>query len=176
MENVYVGIDPGLKGFITVIKGEKMSFFEIPVDKKTKAIDLFFFRRLLDEISLRYSEDRIVCGVEQVHAIFGASAASTFNFGYTFGVICALVSTMNWPVVYVQPKNWQKVMWDGIPLVKKSSKSGKTEVVDTKATSIRACKQLYPNVDLRRTVKSKKEDDNKCDSILIATYLKRKNL
>ena len=67
-------------------------------------------------------------------------------------------------------------MWRGISIVKKKSASGKTEVTDTKATSIKACQQLYPGIDLRRTERCTKIDDNKCDSLLIATFLKRKNM
>lgn len=175
MSKVYIGIDPGKKGFITVLEDrENQMFAEIPVDKSDK-VDVQELYNLIKNIEKIYYDSEIVCGVEEVHALFGASASSTFNFGYTLGVIHGVLSSTGWRVLRIPPKQWQKEMWSGITPVRVKSKSGKTEVIDTKATSIMACKQLFPKVDLRRTERSKKDDDNKCDSLLIAEYLKRKN-
>lgn len=174
-EKVYIGIDPGKAGFICILAPyEEIEF--IPIQKDPKAeFDLWHIRGVIEGIFTRFEGMDIIVGIESVHALFGASAGSTFNFGYITGVLNGLVAAKGVTIVNPQPKEWQKVMWEGVGLIKKKSSSGKTEVTDTKATSIKACKKLFPTVDLRRTERSTKMDDNKCDSLLIAMYLKRKN-
>jgi hypothetical protein len=48
--------------------------------------------------------------------------------------------------------------------------------VNTKQTSFNAAKRIFPAVDLRKTERCKNLDDNKCDSLLISEYARRKNL
>lgn len=48
--------------------------------------------------------------------------------------------------------------------------------VNTKQTSINCCKRLFPMLDLRKSERAKKIDDNKVDSILLCEYGRRKNL
>lgn len=173
MKKTYIGIDPGKLGFITVLNdNNSMEHFAMPLLNKDE-INVFGLYGLVSELKKRFGEN-VICGIEEVHAIFGASAGSTFNFGYNVGVIHGVFASTGWPILRIQPKSWQKEMWSDIPPVRKKSMSGKTLVTDTKATSIKACKTLFPNIDLRRTDQCKKDDDNKCDSILIANYLKRK--
>lgn len=175
-DTVYVGIDPGLKGFITVLdNNEYIVFYSIPTTNKGKAVDVNGLVKVIGEIMTGCAGRRVVFGLESVHAIFGSSAGSTFNFGWVVGVIEGILAAHDAVVMRPAPKTWQKEMWKDVPLVKKKSMTGKTEVVDTKATSIAAARRLYPNVDLRRTEKCRNFDDNKCDSLLIATYLKRMN-
>lgn len=175
-DTVYVGIDPGLKGFITVLEGDgNITFYPIPVMNKGKTVDVSELAYVIGRIISDHVLDRVVFGLENIHAIFGSSAGSTFNFGWVVGVLEGILAANNAVVFRPMPKTWQKEMWKDVPLVKKKSMTGKTEVVDTKATSIAAARRLYPNVDLRRTEKCKNFDDNKCDSLLIATYLKRMN-
>lgn len=176
MKTVYIGIDPGLKGFITVLESdEEITFHPIPTINKGKELDSIFLAGLLKGIVERYKEHRVVFGVENVHALFGASAGSTFNFGFTAGCIEGVLACLGVTVMKPAPKTWQKEMWKDITPIKKKSMTGKTEVIDTKATSMKAARKLYPRVDLRRTEKCKNLDDNKCDSLLMATYLRRMN-
>ena len=87
------------------------------------------------------------------------------------------------PYHLVQPKVWQGVIWENKDIVvkyktikdKKTNKEKSKKVIDTKASSFNAAKRLFPNIDLRRTGKCKNLDDNKCDSLLICEYGKRKN-
>jgi len=75
MKTVYIGIDPGLKGFITVLESdEEITFHPIPTINKGKELDSIFLAGLLKGIVERYKEHRVVVGVENVHALFGASA------------------------------------------------------------------------------------------------------
>ncbi len=54
---------------------------------------------------------------------------------------------------------------------KKTSSTGKTQVRDPKAVAEAIVKEYYPNIDFRKTERSKKNHDGKIDSFLILQYL-----
>ena len=171
MGRVYLGIDPGSKGFITLMSDEGIEFFSIEDN------DFYKLGDILHDIKERYSD--VVCVMEEVHAIFGSSAKGTFNFGEINGLLKGLLIANKIPYHLIQPKIWQKEIWDNKDMVYlyKISKDGKKKkVVNTKPTSFNAAKRLFPNVDFRKTTRCKKDDDNKIDSLLICEYGRRKNL
>lgn len=171
MSRAWIGIDPGKSSFITTIssKGEVI-FDQVPMIGKE--IDVKALSGIFKEISFGY--DEINCTIEDVHAIFGAGASSTFEFGRITGLLEALLVANDIPFVKTQPKSWQKEMWEGIPNQKKASSTGRTQVNDTKLMSLMAAQRLFPNIDLRATERCKKPDHNKVDSLLIAEFCKRK--
>lgn len=181
MEKTYIGIDPGEQGFITVLfpNGEK-EFYSID---ENDDLDL---ARILKSIKERSWE--VVACMEAIHAIFGAAAKSTFNFGQIFGILKGLLVATEIPYHLVAPKDWQKEIWihqDEIYITKSRKQTDKStgdvseklyKAVDTKPTSINAARRIFPNIDLRKNDRCKKIDDNKVDSLLIAEYARRKNL
>lgn len=171
MGRVYLGIDPGSKGFITLMSDKGMEFFSIEDN------DFYKLGDILHDIKERYSD--VVGIMEEVHAIFGSSAKGTFNFGEINGLLKGLLIANKIPYHLIQPKTWQKEIWDNKDMVYlyRISKDGKKKkVVNTKPTSFNAAKRLFPNVDFRKTTRCKKDDDNKIDSLLICEYGRRKNL
>ena len=170
MEKISIGIDPGKSGFITIFNGNDAPLF-IAMPLVKKQIDLSHLAVIFYELK---TTNRIMhCVLEDVHAMFGSAAKATFNFGYICGVLEALLVANRIPYTKVAPKKWQKQMWEGIPLIKKPSTSGKTQVTDTKAMSLLAAKRLFPDVDLRATERSTIPHDGKIDSLLIAEYCRR---
>lgn len=181
MEKTYIGIDPGQEGFISVIfPNGKFEFYSID---ENDDLDL---HRILKSIKERSWE---VCAcMEDVHAIFGASAGSTFNFGEIKGILKGLLVAHEIPYHLVAPKDWQKEIWihqDEIYTTKMRTLTDKTtgekiqksyKAVDPKPTSINAARRLFPNIDLRKNERCKKTDDNKVDSLLMAEYARRRNL
>lgn len=167
MMKTFVGIDPGSKGFICVIKDTKTDFFSIEDNTWSDISD--FLKRVNDEAT-----EGIICVLEEIHAILGSSAKATFSFGETNGLLKGILIANNIPFTIVQPKKWQMEIWDNIDKVYSYKKERK--VVDTKATSINAAIRLFPNIDLRKNERCRKVDDNKCDSLLMAEYARRKNL
>jgi hypothetical protein len=167
-DKTYIGIDPGKTGFITAIRNDEIKSYPIPT-VKGKFIDISELHFVIGEIT------KGLCHValEDVHALFGSSAKGTFSFGFTCGLIEGIVVSHKIPYTKVQPKKWQKEMWEGIPLIKKPSTSGKTEVTDTKAMSLLAAKRLFPDYDLRATARSSTPHDGKVDSLLMAEYCRR---
>ena len=170
MSKVYVGIDPGANGFITIIMDHNISSYPVP-KIKTK-VDYSALSGIFSIVKDMGNE--IHCVLEDVHAIFGTSAKSTFNFGHIQGFIEGCLTSEVIPYTKVQPKKWQKTMWEGIPLIQKPITSGKTMVTDTKAMSLMAAKRLFPGYDLTATERSVKPHDGKIDSLLMAEYCKRK--
>lgn len=160
MGKTYIGIDPGEEGFIAVKQGASLDFLAI---KDSEPLGI---ANWLEQIA----RDDCHAVIEDVHAIFGASAKSTFNFGYCKGWLVGLLTALKIPYSMVQPKIWQSEMWERCDKIMNGKK------VVTKATSIMCAKRLFPNVDLRRTEKCKVIDDNKCDALLMCEYARRKNL
>lgn len=157
----HIGIDPGKDSFMCAISDDIISFDRIPMIGDE--IDL----RGLNEVFLRFPKPNYAV-IEDVHSVFGSSAKSNFEFGRCVGMLEAFLVSSNIPYTKVQPKRWQKQMWEGIPI--QTNADGKT---DTKATSLLAAQRLYPMVDLRKSERAKKPDHNKVDALLIAEYCRR---
>ena len=175
MENrVYLGIDVGSKGFITLNTGDGYEFYSIEDN------DLYQLSNIFSDIKNRYPN--VVCAIEQIHAIFGSSAKATFSFGEINGVLKGLLIANKIPYHLIPPKTWQKEIWDNkdyvvtYKTIKVKDKEISKKDVNTKQTSLNAAKRIFPSVDLRKNTRCKNADDNKCDSLLICEYARRKNL
>jgi len=176
MDKTFIGLDPGIQGFITAMfPNGNYEFYSIDEN------DDLALHRILKSIKERSWQVSAV--LEDVHALFNASAKSTFNFGEIKGILKGLLVANEIPYTLVQPKTWQQEIWNNQDMIvsyKTINKSDGTEqkrkVVDTKSTSINAARRLFPAIDLRKNERCKKIDDNKVDSLLIAEYGRRKNL
>lgn len=162
---IRIGIDPGKNGYICFMYENNIKYSGIPLINKE--VDL---QKLNNEFLLWDTVDYDVhCVIEDVHALYGSSAKSTFNFGWIAGVLEALLVANEIPYTKVQPKDWQKEMWQGIPKITKQGKNS----TDTKAMSLLAAKRLFPNEDLRATERCTKPHDGLVDSLLLAEYCRR---
>jgi len=175
MENnkLYIGIDVGSKGFISMQKDGVWEHFSIEDN------DLYQLSEIM--LRARIENESIACVIEDVKPIFGSSAKSTFAFGFNKGYLIGLLAANQIPYTLVAPKEWQKTIWTHSDMVvtykeiRVKDKIVQKKVVDTKQTSINACRRLFPNIDLRKSARSKKPDDNKVDSMLLSEYGRRKN-
>lgn len=170
----YIGIDPGAKGYVSIIdnNGKYIDSFPLFVNPDNPEIS----ELSKNLFALTKYEDCCHVVVENVHALFGSSAKGTFNFGFTYGAIEGVISALGLPYTKVNPKVWQKTMFKGEKSLFKLSTTGKTQVLDTKKISFNVCHKIFPTVDLRRSSRAKKEDDNKADSLMMAEYGRRMNL
>lgn len=174
MSKLYIGIDVGSKGFISMQHDGEWEHYSIADN------DMWELNRIMSEA--RYHYESIAAVIEDVHSIFGSSAKATFAFGFNKGYLVGLLAANNIPFTLVAPKEWQKEMWGNSDMVvnyKKMTVKGKEvtkKEVNTKQTSINCCKRLFPTMDLRKSERSKNIDDNKVDSILMCEYARRKNL
>lgn len=174
MSKIYIGVDPGSDGYVSVI-GEDGVYEFLPIDG-TPIQEIGNFIGAL-------AKKQCVAVLEDVHAVFGSSAAGTFNFGFSKGFLQGLLIAHRIPYVLVAPKDWQNEVWINADkeytTQKQKLKSGEersVKKVDTKATSINAARRLFPSVDFRKSEKAKKPHDGKVDALLVAEYARRRNL
>lgn len=162
MEKIYLGMDPGCKGALSIIYQdgtiESFSFVH------------FSWQEICRELSV--ANDKGVCYavVEDVHSVFGSSAKSTFEFGYNKGILVGILTALQIPYSMIPPKTWQNGVWERCDKVMDGTK------VKTKETSINCAQRIFPDVDLRLSERGKKPDDGICDSLLMAEYARRNNL
>lgn len=174
MSKIYIGVDPGSDGYVSVI-GEDGVYEFLPIDgTPIQNVSNFFGKFRLSNC---------VAVLEDVHAVFGSSAKGTFSFGFSKGMLLAMLVAHRIPYVLVAPKDWQNEVWINADkeytTQKQKLKSGEergVKKVDTKSTSINAARRLFPSVDFRKSEKAKKPHDGKVDALLMAEYGRRKNL
>lgn len=183
-KNVYIAIDPGKSGFISIFNGESFDFYPMPT-KKVESGELLKSGKprmktvydkaglvpLLFEIHKKYEGCKKHGIIEDVNGREGWSAQNNFNFGHTAGMQELLLHILCETVEEVKPQKWQAVMYQGHKKIMKPSSTGKTLVHDTKATSELVAKALAPDIDFRKTEKAKTTDDNKTDAFLMCLYL-----
>ena len=160
----YIGVDPGLAG-ATVIIDENRKVFTLknPIDAEGE-IEV---QKIVDFIKPILENDVYVF-IEDIHALFGSGAKSTFEFGRALGIIQGMFKTLGLKFEKIQPKQWQKQMFADIEVIKKLNK-GKFKT-DTKAMALDVVKKIYPEVNLLPTKRCKKPSDGIVDAILIAEY------
>lgn len=171
----YIAIDPGAKGFITLRTPDGRFLFYSIADN-----DFYELGKILHNIKTWYPD--VFCVMEEVHALFNSSAKSTFSFGEINGLLKGLLIANSIPFELVQPKTWQKEIWINQDMVVEHKKvvvkgvEKSRKEVNTKQTSFNAAKRLFPDIDLRKSERCRNLDDNKCDSLLLCEYARRKNL
>jgi hypothetical protein len=174
MEKMYMGIDPGSEGFISTYFEGIWRHYSI---KDNSLLELARIMRQIKEM-----HPQIACVMEDVRAIHGCSAKSTFSFGFNKGYLIGMLAAYEIPYTLVAPKEWQKKIWTNADMVytyKEITQKGKTitkKEVNTKQTTINACRRLYPSVDLRKSERAEKPDNNKVDSMMMTEYARRENL
>jgi hypothetical protein len=161
---VILGIDPGKDGGFAILEDgiviKTMATPNIKDKNNNGIVDCLKVSEFLSENTI----DEII--IEDVHAIFGSSAKTTFNFGRNVGMVESLILAYGYGLVKIKPKDWQLRPWRKVPIIKDSK--GKK---DNKARSLKALQIIYPNLDykmLLRTPRCKVAHDGIVDAILIA--------
>ena len=154
----FLGVDPGASGAVSVIETASFSHIEsVDFDKSKRGIPC-----ALDHIVKKYGKKgTCVLAVEEVHAIFGSSAKSTFNFGFNLGLIHSVLQLNIIPFYLVPPKKWQGTL--GLPSFKGLS------VSERKALTAEAIEKRIPLADIRGTRGG--VIDGRSDALGIALHL-----
>lgn len=122
--SVYVGIDPGAKGAVCLLKPleRQITFYPTP--------SMDFTGKQLYDMLKRLQVDSLIhgIGVEDVHAIHGTSAGSNFKFGYNVGEINTIVSITGIGYDLITPKQWQKDCGIKFKYPKKATPSKKANI------------------------------------------------
>lgn len=145
-----LGIDPGMKGAIAVLRTGATAV-AYPFDPDV-------YKRVIHNAMVSSCGSIVAC-VEEVHAMPRQGVSSTFSFGKNFGFILGMLFAEGIQVVLVTPQKW-----------KKHYNIGKD-----KAESIALAKKLYPDCNLLPTKRCHKDNDGMAEAILIGRYYRMIN-
>lgn len=143
---IYIGIDPGKSGAIAVIKDREVKL--APFSEE-------IYKKWLSDIS--NSGEKSFCVLEKVGAMPHQGVTSMFNFGANFGYIQGLLKAYGVPFELVTPQKWKK----------------EYSVTSDKNTSVAVAKRIFPNVNLKKSDRCKKDDDGLAEALLMAEYARR---
>lgn len=148
--SVYIGIDPGKKGAMAILREDGSSII-YPFNEEG-------YKEVLADYSTENFRCRARCCLEHVSAMPGNGSVSMFNFGENFGFIQGLLTAYEIPYELVRPQKWKKEF---------SITADKNQAIDV-------CKRLFPNAILKRTERCKVDDSNFAEALLMAEYARRK--
>lgn len=147
----FIGVDPGAKGGIAVIR-----------DDGSAELAPFTKENYLRVVSCHK------CGVavvEKVHAMPSQGVTSMFSFGENFGWIQGLLFAFSIPCVLVPPQTWKRHFGLIFP--------HGTDKNEIKRRSIEKARALFPLANLLPTPRCKKESDGMAEALLMAEYCRR---
>lgn len=141
----YAGIDPGKKGAVAIFEdGFLANVHPLPYNKNGE-LDVRLFKVYLHNVKAVMLEQPV--GMAQRRGML----TNFTNFGELKGICKLLVAS----VTICHPSTWKKFF----------------NLSSDKEESIKLAKKLYPDVNLRRTRRSEREDDNIAEAILLGHYL-----
>lgn len=143
---IYIGIDPGKKGAMAIIKP---SGIEICAYNEAAYNDALTAVATLAE--------GVRCCLEHVGAMPGQGVTSMFSFGDNFGFIRGLLTAHGVPYELVRPQKWKK----------------EYSITADKNSAIAVCSRLFPDVSLLPTSRCKKPSDGYAEALLMAEYARR---
>lgn len=158
--NVYIGIDGGLTGGISVLNewGEILFLWKMPViNGKKKEYDIQEITEKLRMLEQKHHHT-IHAFLEQaiIHPICGKKSIASTH--YCFGVFQGILTALEIPYSVIRAKDWQKEVLRGF------------NQADTKQASILFCKRKYPTQSFTPSSKASKISDGLTDATCIAYY------
>ena len=171
MHEISIGIDPGKSGAISIFRDGVHSYIFIPTIGKE------YDYRAISTLFKYYIGQDVYVVLEGVNCDPSWGAKVNWSLGGCMSMFKQVLTDFDIPHTLTNPRVWQKEMWEGVPIQKKISSTGKTLINDAKLTSIIAAQRLFPKIDFKVTSlgnKSKNFNDNLVDATLIAEYCRRK--
>ena len=107
-----IAIDPGWSGSMAVFEKGFLARTHRCQPTSTKTYELIW--KDLHEANIAI--------LEWVHSMPGQGVASTFKFGYNYGMWHGFLASASKETMLVSPQMWQKT-WDNVPKVKKDRKN-----------------------------------------------------
>ena len=150
---IYIGVDPGSKSGAYAILGSDNSVKAFPWDN-----DRFVSHMRTLTIIRDADDEKVMAVVEKVNAIHGQGISSTWAFAENFGYIQGVLHAFGIPFQLVPPRVWKKEF----------------SLTSEKAKSIEVCHRLFPDVNLKRTERSRIDDSNLAEALLMAEFARRK--
>lgn len=161
---IFIGIDPGSKGGLAVL------------NEKKEVLDYTRMPESSDKIAefLKPYIDNAIIGIEAVHSFTGQGVKSMFTFGRNTGEVIGIIEGLAVYTPYksfteISPQKWKNKVIGKVEKIKDEPKEERKQRL--KELSIRRCKELFPDVNLIPTARSKVESDGIAESLLIAYYM-----
>jgi len=156
--SIYLGIDPGASGSMCFLNAANKEIEFLPTPGMFGSA-----RQLKNEILSIDTNCKIKrAAIEDVHSLFGMSAASNFQFGYNVGAVTTLIEITGIGFELVTPKTWQKA----VGLVQtKPPRKGK----ELKKAIADLALRLYPDAQILGPKGGLL--DGRADALMIAHYL-----
>lgn len=195
---IYGGVDPGKKGYFSFLYDEDMEDAEkipMPLDENGDVCG-YGVADIIRAIQTKPYE--LFLYTEKLTGRIGWAANANYNFGKGVGELVGPLKTLGVNFVDIQPKVWQKEIWEACDIVKVPTKNPKRFKTDTKETSYNAAKRLFPHAvldevkekkyykdtsqnrklgrvgkEIESKEKKKPYHDGLVDSLLIAEYCRR---
>jgi len=159
VHKTYIGIDPGKKGAVAVITDGHLCDMLSLV--KLNTIDLFKFIE-------GHRADRTFITIEKAHARPLDGRRSIFSFGKSYGQALAVSEIVLGEALYKKEEEHTVGLIVVPSSIWKKTALGKGK--HDKQDSINKVKEIYPDVNLKRTPRCTVDDDNIAEAILIALY------
>jgi hypothetical protein len=165
---IFLGVDPGLHGAMVALRahGNRAEIVPTPILTAPKGRDQYDLAEIADKLRAWKQQaggDGLMLTIErqQPMPLEKGGTIANYNRGRSLAVFESMAVALAIPYQLVLPRVWQAQMLEG------------TQGDDTKQRSIIAAKRLFPEVSLRRTERSRKDDDGISDAILLAEYGRR---
>jgi len=158
----FIGIDPGAKGAVAVIhpRGHLVTYALDRQDESCRDVNIY----------LRSLDGKVYAAIEDLHAIFGAGASSTFAFGWACGYWHGVLDSLHIPITLVKPMTWQAEITKpplkqyiprSLPK-KEAAKMRSDHKKALKAESMRTANELFPGNNITH--------DGVADAVCIAAW------
>ena len=149
---IWIGIDPGSKSGAFAAINDSGERWTVPWDNDAFVVSMKAITTFRDR-----DGESLMAVVEKVGAMPKQGLSSTWVFAENFGYIQGVLHALSIPFQLVPPRVWKKSF----------------SLTSDKAKSIEVCHRLFPNVSLKRTDKSRKDDNNLAEALLMAEYARR---
>lgn len=153
----YIGIDPGQKGGIAVMRCDRISAIVThAIDMPGTVRQIVDFLRPLLDVSGGLNPSLTV---EKAQAMKKQGVTGTFSYGKHFGIFEAVAACFRVPYHEIPPQRWKRSMG----------------LSKDKRESIRLCEQIYPDVVLVPD-RCRVPHDGIAEAVLIAEWGRRQQL
>lgn len=162
----FAGIDPGMDGFVAVLRGDdEPELLEVPTLPTGAGAKRLYDERALWQIVVALKGCDLVL-LEQQQPMPKQGVSSTFSIGYGYGLWVMALTAAGVPWSAIRPAAWKKAM----RISAAKGKDANARRKQAKALAIQRAQALFPDVSLMRTERSRTPSADMAEALLLASY------
>lgn len=167
----FMGVDPGQKGAVALVSGEKALVLDLMLSGKR--LDVLWFRNLVLAANLMHSS--LVVVLENIHADRHFGGHRAWTMGGTFFPLCTMLTLLadehHFTVHRPTPTQWKREV---IPrcLEKVEGEPSRKRRERQKAAAVDYAREHFPTADLVRYGERKPSND-RAEALCLAEYGRR---